>query len=171
MINIHHYDSFIESKSRRVGNVGFDPMPITAPLFPFQRHVVEWAIRKGRSAMFEECGLGKTLQQLEWAAQVAAYTSGAVIILTPLAVASQTLAEAERFGIDARIVRHPEDVVPGINITNYEKLDIFESIDFAGVVLDESSILKNFTGKTRIKLTDRFRDNSISALLHSHSIT
>jgi DNA modification methylase len=155
-VNSLDYDSFIISKSRCVANVGFDPMPIYAPLFPFQRHVVEWAIRKGRAAMFEECGLGKTLQQLEWASQVAMHTGGAVIVLTPLAVASQTLAEAERFGIAARVVRQPEDVSPGINITNYEKLDIFDDIEFAGVVLDESSILKNFTGKTRIKLTERF---------------
>jgi hypothetical protein len=155
--SINDYDSFIVAKNRRAVNVGFDPMPITAPLFPFQKHVVEWAIKKGRAAMFEECGLGKTLQQLEWAAQVAAHTSGAVLVLTPLAVASQTLAEAQRFGIAARIVRHAADVADGINITNYEKLDLFDGIEFAGVVLDESSILKNFTGKTRIKLTERFK--------------
>jgi DNA modification methylase len=155
--HINDYDSFIVAKNRRAVNVGFDPMPITAPLFPFQKHVVEWAIKKGRAAMFEECGLGKTLQQLEWAAQVAAHTGGAVLVLTPLAVASQTLAEAQRFGIAARIVRHAADVAAGINITNYEKLDLFDGIEFAGVVLDESSILKNFTGKTRIKLTERFK--------------
>jgi DNA modification methylase len=157
MTNLLNYDSFIEAKNRRAVDVGFEPMPITAPLFPFQRHVVEWAIRKGRAAMFEECGLGKTLQQLEWASQVATHTGGAVIVLTPLAVASQTMIEAERFGIPARIVRQPEDVAPGINITNYEKLDLFEDITFHGVVLDESSILKNFTGKTRIRLTQRFQ--------------
>jgi len=155
--DINDYDSFIVAKNRRAVNVGFDPMPITAPLFPFQKHVVEWAIKKGRAAMFEECGLGKTLQQLEWAAQVAAHTGGSVLVLTPLAVASQTLAEAQRFGIAARIVRHSADVAAGINITNYEKLDLFDGIEFAGVVLDESSILKNFTGKTRIKLTERFK--------------
>jgi DNA modification methylase len=155
--DINDYDSFIVAKNRRAVNVGFDPIPITAPLFPFQKHVVEWAIKKGRAAMFEECGLGKTLQQLEWAAQVAAHTGGSVLVLTPLAVASQTLAEAQRFGIAARIVRCADDVESGINITNYEKLDLFDGIEFAGVVLDESSILKNFTGKTRIKLTERFK--------------
>lgn len=152
------YDSFIESKSRRSVDAGFEPSPVNQVLFPFQRRVVEWAIRKGRAAMFEECGLGKTLQQLEWAKQVSGHTNGAVMLLTPLAVAAQTLAEAERFGIAARIVRQPEDVAAGINITNYEKLDLFDGIEFAGVVLDESSILKNFTGKTRIKLTSRFAD-------------
>jgi DNA modification methylase len=156
-IDINDYDSFIVAKNRRAVNVGFDPMPITAPLFPFQKHVVEWAIKKGRAAMFEECGLGKTLQQLEWASQVGSHTNGAVLVLTSLAVATQTLAEAQRFGIAARIVRHGADVAVGINITNYEKLDLFDGIEFAGVVLDESSILKNFTGKTRIKLTERFK--------------
>ena len=153
-----NYDEFIESKQRRAECNGFEPRPITAPLFPFQKHVTEWGIRNGRAAFFEECGLGKTLQQLEWADQVADHSGNPVIILTPLAVAPQTLAEAERFGYSARIVKSAEEVGPGINITNYEKLDIFDGVEFGGVVLDESSILKNFTGKTRIKLTKRFAD-------------
>lgn len=152
------YDSFIAAKSRRAIDAGFNPKPIHAPLFPFQEHIVKWAIRKGRAAMFEECGLGKTLQQLEWARQVAEHTGGAVLILTPLSVANQTLKESERFGIPARVVRQPEQVAAGINITNYEKIDLFDGIDFDGVVLDESSILKNFTGKTRKRLTERFSD-------------
>jgi DNA modification methylase len=151
-----NYDDFIKSKVKRVLPQGFNPKPIHAPLFDWQKHVVEWAIRQGRAALFEDCGLGKTLQQLEWARQVAEHTGGAVIILTPLAVAAQTLAEAHKFGIDARIVKQPEQVAPGINITNYEKLDLFDDCEFAGVVLDESSILKNFSGKTRIRLTERF---------------
>ena len=151
-----NYDDFIQSKVKRVLPHGFEPRPIHAPLFPWQKHVTEWAIRQGRAALFEDCGLGKTLQQLEWSRQVAEHTGGAVIILTPLAVAAQTLAEAHKFGIEARIVRQPEQVAPGINITNYEKLDHFDAREFAGVVLDESSILKNFTGKTRIRLTERF---------------
>lgn len=151
------YDEFIESKNRKQGYVGFDPHPIKAKLFPFQKHVVEWAIKKGRAALFEECGLGKTLQQLEWAHQICNHTSGSpVLILTPLAVAAQTLEEAERFGYEARVIESADQVWGGINITNYEKLDNFDDVEFAGVVLDESSILKNFTGKTRIKLTERF---------------
>ena len=153
-----NYDEFITSKLRRAECNGFDPRPITAPLFPFQNHVTQWAIRKGRAALFEECGLGKTLQQLEWASQVADHTALPVLILTPLAVARQTLAEAERFGYSARIVKSGEEVGPGINITNYEKLDLFDGVILGGVVLDESSILKNFTGKTRIKLTSRFAE-------------
>jgi DNA modification methylase len=152
------YDQFIQSKSKRMDDAGFEPEPIHAPLFDFQKHVIKWAIRKGRAALFEECGLGKTLQQLEWARQVANHTSMPVLILTPLAVAFQTLAEASKFGIKAKVAMSPYEVENGINITNYDKLDLFDDVDFSGVVLDESSILKNFTGKTRIKLTDRFKD-------------
>jgi len=151
-----NYDEFISNKTRRFQSAGFNPAEIVAPLFPFQKHVTEWAIRKGRAAMFEECGLGKTLQQLEWGRQIANHTGGAGILLTPLAVAAQTLSEAERFGIPAQIVRQPDDIKPGINITNYEKMDLFDDVNFDFVILDESSILKNFTGKTRIKLTQRF---------------
>jgi DNA modification methylase len=158
MKSLLDYDEFITSKLRRAECNGFEPRPITAPLFPFQKHVTEWAIRKGRAAMFEECGLGKTLQQLEWASQVADHSALPVLILTPLAVAPQTLAESERFGYSARIVKSGEEVQPGINITNYEKLDLFDGVILGGVVLDESSILKNFTGKTRIKLTKRFAE-------------
>ncbi len=152
------YDEFVAAKTRKAIDAGFEPGVVVAPLFPFQEHVTRWAIRKGRAALFEECGLGKTLQQLEWARQVAVHSGGAVIILTPLAVAAQTLEEARRFGIDARVVRQPEEVGPGINITNYEKLDLFDEVRFEGVVVDESSILKNFTGKTRRKLTARFSE-------------
>lgn len=150
------YDEFVITKTKRMENHGFEPGPIIAPLFDFQKHAVNWAIRKGCAALFEECGLGKTLQQLEWGRQVANHTQGKGLLLAPLAVAAQTLAEAEKFGIDAQIVRQPEDVAPGINITNYEKLDLFDGTDFDFVILDESSILKNFTGKTRVKLTNRF---------------
>jgi hypothetical protein len=150
------YDSFIESKTKRAQSHGFEPSPIKASLFPFQKHVVEWAIRRGRAAMFEECGLGKTLQQLEWARQVQNYSQKPVLILTPLAVASQTHQEGIKFGIKSKIVANADDVENCICITNYEKLDAFEDVDFSGVVLDESSILKNFTGKTRTRLTERF---------------
>lgn len=153
---LRDYDEFIGSKSKLAGAEGFAPSEIVAPLFDWQKHVVRWAIQQGRCALFEDCGLGKTLQQLEWARQVHAHTGGSVAILTPLAVGPQTVAEAGRFGIDARIVRHPEEVQPGINIFNYERLDLFDEIEWAGVVLDESSILKNFAGKTRIALTRRF---------------
>lgn len=151
------YDQFIAAKSKRRAASGFEPGPINAPLFDWQKTVVRWAIRNGCAALFEECGLGKTLQQLEWARQVAKHTKAPVLILTPLAVAHQTEAEAKKFGIKATVVNDQAAVTGlGIWITNYEKLEHFEPTAFAGVVLDESSILKAFTGKTRIALTHAF---------------
>jgi len=151
------YDEFIISKNRKHIVSGFEPRPITAPLFDWQAHVVQWACRTGKAALFEDCGLGKTLQQLEWAHQVVMEIGGMVIILTPLSVAHQTEREAVKFGIAAKVVKEQSECDgPGIFITNYEKLDHFDCSAFVGVVLDESSILKNFTGKLRKKLTDSF---------------
>ena len=151
------YDTFIDGKTRALAACGFEPYPIAAPLFDWQKHVVQWAIRQGRAALFEDCGLGKTLQQLEWATQVAAHTSAPVLILTPLIVAQQTAEEAARFGYTVTIVHDGSEVgAHGVYITNYEKLEHFDCSVFAGVVLDESSILKNFTGKTRRALTAAF---------------
>lgn len=151
------YDSFIIGKQKTVPLSGFEPLPFIAPLFDWQKTVVAWAVRKGRAALFEDCGLGKTAQQLEWASQVARKTGGSVLILTPLVVAFQTLKESEKFGIDAKIAKTGDDVNgPGIWITNYEKLEHFDPAIFSGVVLDESSILKSFTGKTRKLLTESF---------------
>jgi hypothetical protein len=141
------YEEYIASKKKTVPNRGFEPLPIIAPLFDWQTEVLQWAVRKGRAALFEDCGLGKTAQQLEWASQVHRKTGGSVIILTPLAVAAQTAREAVKFGIEASVASSSEDIDrPGIWITNYEKLEHFDCSDFAGVVLDESSILKAFTG-------------------------
>jgi DNA modification methylase len=152
-----NYDEFIEQKSRKAMAYGFEPYEITAPLFDWQKHVASWAVRKGRAALFEECGLGKTLQQLEWASQITRYTGKPVIVLTPLSVANQTQREAVKFGYTAKVVAEESEIDgPGIYITNYDKLDHFENVDFGGVVLDESSILKNFKGSTRIALTKRF---------------
>jgi superfamily II DNA or RNA helicase len=154
---VKDYDEFIRSKVKSVGFSGFEPFNITAPLFPWQKQIVEWAVRKGRCALFEDCGLGKTAQQLEWAHQVHQRTGGSVLILTPLAVANQTQREACKFGIPACLASSRDDISgPGIWITNYEKLEKFDCSEFAGVVLDESSILKSFTGKTRRELTDAF---------------
>lgn len=159
MTTIQDYDRFIMQKSRKAESFGFDPQPFIAPLFDWQKQVVAWAVRKGRAALFEDCGLGKSIQQLEWASQVARHGGGKVLILTPLAVAHQTATEAAKFGIDVTVVSDAKEIDdPGIYITNYEKLDHFDGIDFDGVVLDESSILKNFTGKLRQKLTKRFAD-------------
>ena len=151
------YDNFINQKTKVAHATGFEPLEIAAPLFNWQKHVVKWAVRQGRAALFEDCGLGKTAQQLEWSRQVVEHTGGSVLILTPLAVAHQTAQEAAKFGIVAKVAESQADVTePGIYITNYEKLEHFTPEKFAGVVLDESSILKNFTGKTRITLTNAF---------------
>lgn len=151
------YDDFLKSKVKHLSAVGFDPLPIKAPMFDWQKSVVNWAVRNGRAALFEDCGLGKTRQQLEWARQVSQHTSAPVLILTPLAVAQQTKHEAHTVGIAAHIVSEQSEVLRnGVFITNYEKLDHFDPSSFTGVVLDESSILKAFTGKTRIALTEAF---------------
>ena len=153
------YKEFIISKNRAIQSTGFGPHDITVPAFDWQAHVIKWAVRTGKAALFEDCGLGKTLQQLEWAHQVVNQTSGKVLILTPLAVAHQTAQEATKFGLSAQVVESGADMKEaGIYITNYDKLEHFAEVDLAGVVLDESSILKNFTGKTRKALTERFKD-------------
>ncbi|NDA67444.1 MAG: helicase [Verrucomicrobia bacterium] len=131
-------------------------MPFTAPLFDWQKPVVEWAIRKGRCALFEDCGLGKTVQQLEWAQQVVTHAGGMVLILCPLAVAAQTVREGLQFGIKVTQCKTQVDCQPGINITNYDRIEHFSPELFAGVVLDESSILKAFQGKLRNLLTAAF---------------
>jgi hypothetical protein len=151
---------FLRNKIPPAELCGFEPVaPLNERLFEWQQLAVTWATKRGRCALFEECGLGKTVQQLEWAKQVCAKTGGAVLILCPLMVAAQTVEEGARFGYAVNLCQQPEDVRPGaINITNYEKLDLFDDVEFAGVVLDESSILKSFDGKTRRKLTARFAD-------------
>lgn len=153
---IELYNQLIAGKVRAVEAAGFEPMPIHAPLFDWQKLVVKWAVKRGRAALFEDCGLGKTAQQLEWASQVACKTGGSVIILCPLAVAEQTVAEGVKFDVHVNHCRQPEDVKAGVNITNYERIHLFDDVEFAGVVLDESSILKSFDGKMRRFLTERF---------------
>lgn len=153
---LEQYEELIANKSARSLNHGFEPLPFVAPLFEWQKVLVTWAVRQGRCALFEECGLGKTIQQLEWARQVCAHSGGNVLILAPLAVAPQTVSEGAKFGIQVTHCKTHTDVRPGINITNYERLEHFHCEKFVGVVLDESSILKAFTGKTRNELTSRF---------------
>jgi hypothetical protein len=131
--------------------------PLHSELAPHQRDGVSFALRQGRAALFHETGLGKTFQQLEWARVVRDVTGGSVLILCPLAVAAQTVREGERFGIAVTRCQSAADVRPGINIANYDRLDRFEPSAFAGVVLDESGILKSFAGATRRALCDAFR--------------
>ena len=148
------YDRFITTKTRRVNDHGFPVGDVSSALYPFQRDLVEWACQKGRAALFADCGLGKTPMQIEWARQVAERTGGNVLILAPLAVSSQTSREGDKFGTPVTVCREVEDVVPGVNVANYERLGRFQRLPWAGVVLDESSILKAFDGKTRRDLTD-----------------
>lgn len=152
------YQEYLQRKLREVPSVGFDveDAELTPELFEFQRHCVRLALKKGRFALFQDCGLGKTLQQLEWARHIVRHTGQAALILAPLAVAGQTSSEGEKFGI--AVERYIEQTEPGIYITNYEQIDRVDASLFAGIVLDESSILKNFEGKTREAIIDRFRD-------------
>lgn len=151
------YEEFIASKSIVSKPCGFDPLPVPENRFPFQRDVVGWAVRRGRAALFEDCGLGKTVQQLDWSQQVATKI-GDVLILAPLAVAKQTVAEGQKFGIEVNQVSDDSEVKHGISVTNYQKLHKFDTRRFKGVVLDESSILKSFDGKYRTDLIKRFKD-------------
>lgn len=146
------YAKFIESKSQLGGEYGFDPVWMPDFLFDFQHDLVAWATRKGRAAIFADCGLGKTPMQLVWSENIVRKTGKNVLILTPLAVAAQTAREAEKFGIEVSVSRDGS-VKPGITVTNYQKLHLFSPHDFAGIVCDESSILKNFNGATRGMIT------------------
>lgn len=149
------YGAFIERKSQWDKDSGFDPVWLPEFLFDFQKSLLFWAIRKGRAAIFADCGLGKTPMQLVWAENVVRHTARPVLILTPLAVSAQTLQEAEKFGIEC--TRTSGEVRPGINLTNYEKLHHFNWQDFSGCVCDESSILKSFDGTRRGQITEFMR--------------
>lgn len=153
-----NYNAFINSKSKMSESHGFviDAGMLNKHLFDFQRDIVKWALAKGKAAIFADCGLGKTLMQLSWAYEIYLHTGGSVLILAPLAVAAQTQSEGERFDIPVTICESDDDIVPGVNITNYEKLGRFNTDNLIGVVLDESSILKSFTGKVRTDLINRF---------------
>lgn len=148
-----NYHAFLESKRFSVTPSGMTVDDIHPALFPFQKGIVRWALRMGKACIFADCGLGKSIMQLEWAKHI-----GNVLILAPLAVAPQLAREAEKIGLDARVCRSREDVRPGVNITNYEMLHHFDADDFDGVVLDESSILKSYDGTTRTEIITAFRN-------------
>ena len=150
------YAEFIGRKTQDGSFDGFDPVFMPDYLFGFQQSLVDWATRKGKSALFEDCGLGKTLQQLVWAENVVRHTNKPVLILTPLAVSAQTVAEAHKFDIEAHRSMAGE-VHSGINVTNYERLHYFNPDEFSGCVCDESSILKNFDGARRGEITEFMR--------------
>ena len=155
---MQEYENFIFNKSTSIISSGFDisKKELNKNLYEFQKDIVRWALKKGKAAIFADCGLGKTIMQLEWANKVYEHTGKNVLILAPLAVSTQTKMEGKTFGIDVNICENQSDVVPGINITNYEKLDKFVANEFGGIVLDESSILKSFTGKIRNQIIENF---------------
>ena len=147
-----NYDEFLRSLDSRGADHGFDPLFMPPSLFDFQERIVDWAVRKGRAAIFADCGLGKTIMGLTWAGNVAQKTNKPVLYMTPLAVGSQTVHEAEKFGLEATHSR--DGAINGhVVVTNYEKLHLFNADDFGGAVLDESSILKSFSGARKQEIT------------------
>ena len=153
------YSKFINNKAisaMHTDSILVNTDDLNPMLYPFQKDIVRWALAKGRAAIFADCGLGKTPMQLEWADWIRRERGGSILILAPLAVAAQTVSEGRKFGIAVNLCETSADLKPGINITNYEKLSKFEGCEFTGVVLDESSILKSFTGKVRSQIIDYF---------------
>lgn len=153
------YENFIYGKSRHCELDGFEPVWMPEFLFDFQRHLVEWAVRQGRAALFEDCGLGKTAQQLVWAHNVVMKTNKPVMLATPIAVGAQTLREADKFGVAAR--RTKDGVMTEeslVWITNYEQLHKYDPSKFAGFVGDESSAIKDFKSERKSVVTEFTRN-------------
>lgn len=152
------YEQFLSTKRLNVSPCGIDMSADDLPhaLFDWQREITAWALRRGRAALFEDCGMGKTAQQLVWAQVICDHTKRDVLILTPLAVSRQTAREAVKFDLSVTVCRSQADVRPGINVTNYERLHLFDVAHFVGIVLDESSILKAYDSKTRTQIIEAF---------------
>ena len=149
------YTAFLAKKAITDPMTGLaNVQELPACLFPHQRDIVTWALRRGRAALFAGTGLGKSLMELAWAQAIHNETGKDILHLAPLAVSSQMAREADKFGIPARVVASQSDCGPGTNITNYQKLDHFDLSRFGGVILDESSILKNTDGHYRTKLIE-----------------
>lgn len=152
----HAYYQFLTAKTHEGASTGFPVRFMPPELFDFQQAMVAYAVEKGRAALFEDCGLGKTVQFLTWAQNVVEHTNGNVLVVAPFAVSTQIVREAAKFGIDAR--RSSDGSIPTkIVVTNYERLSAFNPSDFVGVVCDESSILKSFDGARRAEITDFMR--------------
>lgn len=150
------YEEFLNQKTQLGGEHGFEPVWMTGKAFDFQKHLIEWNCRKGRSADFADCGLGKTLIQTNWAENITRKTNKRTLILTPLAVGQQTVKEGAKFEVEC--YRSRDGKFPStakIIVSNYEKLQLFDPNDFEAMVCDESSILKNYSGETR-KYVTRF---------------
>jgi DNA modification methylase len=156
------YEDYLKGKFKLSDDVGFrvERDKINPALFDFQKDIVAWALRKGKAAIFASCGSGKTLMQLEWAQKVHEHTGGNILIVAPLAVAQQTVREGAKFGYTLSYARRPEDRKHPLTITNYEHLEKFLPFTDAGIVLDESGILKSFDGKTRTLIIGAFKDTA-----------
>lgn len=151
------YEEHVARKLTRAPATGLEVVPrLHDGLFPHQRDLVAWALRRGRAAIFASTGLGKSRMQLEWARHVVDATAKPVMVLAPLAVASQTVDEGAAIGLDVKLCRDADDVVPGVNVTNYDRLHRFDASQFGGVVLDESSCIKHHDAKTLRLLLDAF---------------
>lgn len=150
------YEEFLQSKAQLQDNMGFAPTFLPDFLFDFQKYLTEWGVLKGRSAYFADCGMGKTPMQLVWAENVVRHVNKPVLIATPLSVGHQTVREGAKFGIECHLSRDGS-AKPNITITNYEQLHKFSPDDFAGMVCDESSILKNFDGQIKETVTEFMR--------------
>ncbi len=159
-MNIEKYREFIKSKSLTENDCGFNinESEINPLLFPFQNYIVRWALKKGKSLIAADTGLGKTAILLEWANHVTKKTNGKVLILSPLCVAQQTVKEGKKFGVNTEYKRNNWECKENIIVTNYEMMENFNSYDYIGVVLDEASIIKNQTGKIRNKIIEIYRN-------------
>ncbi len=154
------YDNFLLSKQHQVSfkSIDIDREELNHALFEYQKDLVYLALKKGHFALFAMTGSGKTAMQVEWAYKIWQKEKKPILILTPLAVAHQSVDEAKNLlGYDIKFVTDQLEVINGINITNYEKLDHFDADEFIAIVLDESSILKSYTGKTRDAIIERFK--------------
>lgn len=152
------YEEFIEQKTKSFIHSGFTPYELNEHLFDFQKYITIKALEAGRFAMFVDCGGGKTLMQLAWAEAVVKHTGRDVLILCPLAITDQTIAEGNRFGIEVYEYEEEHVGYPRILITNYEQLENINTSYISGIVLDESSILKNFEGQTKKLLIESFKE-------------
>lgn len=156
-MSIEEYRRFIASRAGKAHRSGFDPKPINPSAKVHQIAVLEFALNMGKSAAFLDTGLGKSFIELEFARQCAEETGKPSLILTPLAVAGQMVREGRKFGIDARQIREQSEVGAGVMVANYERLAKLDAASFGAVILDESSILKSFGGKTTTALCEAFR--------------
>lgn len=148
------YAAFLAQKEQVFEGDGFECGELHGSLYPFQSDIVRWACEKGRAAIFSDCGTGKTFMQLAWAEQVKRHADCDVLILAPLAVSAQTVAEGAKLGIEVTACREASQIRRGIHITNYERLEKLADHKWGAIVLDESSILKGFDGKFRKTVTD-----------------